>query len=91
MEVTAMPTPALALAALSGSTVDKSVNSGGSSNFSSNAALESAAKFIAASHNPSGFPARHFCVVCGAFGRYAYPGSLDYICSIKCKTARAAM
>ena len=98
-ELVTMPTLAFATSVVA--TLKGSVSSGSGSGSSSSssggsgsAALvqaESVVKFLAAASTLPRYPPRHFCVVCGSPGRYPFPGSLEYICSIKCKEARAAM
>ena len=49
-------------------------------------AADCAVRFIAASALPAVYPARRFCAVCGAPGRYSFPGGMEYVCSLPCKS-----
>lgn len=58
----------------------------GAASSSALAAADNAVRFIAASALvPARYPARRFCAVCGAPGRYPFPGGVEYVCSVSCR------
>ena len=80
-----------ALGALASGGAAAAASSAGTGSAGASAALgagEAALRFLAASALlPARYPARRFCAVCGAPGRYALPGGVEHVCSLPCKSS----